>query len=87
MPNQDLRRRAFATVQESTLKQGKEEVIDAETAPLAHAFFTAVTRSYGHRDELLPPPKSWKEMLNHKYAPELKAAAKLEIRRLTSKYT
>ena len=54
---------------------------------MAHAFYTAATKTYGHRDDFPPPPKSWKEMLNHKYATEYKAAARTEIKTLTGKHT
>ena len=54
---------------------------------MAHAFYTATTRTYGHRDNVLPPPKSWKEMLNHKYTVEFKTTVHTEIRGLMSKYT
>ena len=82
MPNQDLRRRAFAV----QINDG-DDLIDPETTPLAHAFYTAATKTYGHRDDFPPPPKSWKEMLNYKYATEFKAAAHTEIKALIGKHT
>jgi hypothetical protein len=82
MPNQDLRRRAFAV----QINDGND-IISPDTTPLAHAFYTAATKTYGHRDDFPPPPKSWKEMLNHKYATEFKAAAHTEMRALTGKQT
>ena len=82
MPNQDLRRRAFAV----QINDG-DDLIDPETTPLAHAFYTAATKTYGYRDDFPPPPKSWKEMLNHRYAIEFKAAAHTEMKALIGKHT
>ena len=55
--------------------------------PLAYAFYTAATKTYGHRDDFPPPPKSWKEMLNHKCATKFKVAAHTKIKALTRKHT
>ena len=55
--------------------------------PLAYAFYTAVMKMYGYWDDFPQPPKSWKEMLNYKYATEFKAAAYTEMKALTGKYT
>ena len=82
MPNKDLRRRAYATQVEDD-----NDIIDPDSNPMAHAFYNATNRTYGHRDDAPPRPKSWKEMLNHKYAAEFKAAAHTEIRALLSKHT
>jgi hypothetical protein len=62
-------------------------LIDPETTPLAHAFYTTATKTYRHQDDFPPPLKSWKEMLNYKYAIEFKAAAYIEIKALTGKHT
>lgn len=80
MPNRDLRRRAYATYLD-------DDIIDPDLNPMAHAFFAATIRTYGHLSELPPALKSWREMLNHKYAAEFKAAVHTEIRGLTSKHT
>jgi hypothetical protein len=53
MPNQDLRRRAFAV----QINDG-DDLIDPETTPLAYAFRTAATKTYGHQDDFPPPPES-----------------------------
>jgi hypothetical protein len=55
--------------------------------PVAHAFYTAAIKTYGHRDDFPPSLRSWKEMLNYKYAIEFKAAAYTEMKALTGKYT
>ena len=44
-------------------------------------------RTYGHRDDMPPEPKSWKEMLNHPLRDHFKAAAHREIRALIAKHT
>jgi hypothetical protein len=54
---------------------------------LAYAFYTAVTKTYRHQDDFLPPLKLWKEMLNYRYAIEFKVAAYTKIKALTGKYT
>jgi len=82
MPNQDLQQQAFAV----QINDGND-IINPDTTPLAYAFYTAATKTYGHQDDFPPPPKSWKEMLNHKYTTEFKAAAHTEIRALTRKQT
>jgi hypothetical protein len=46
-----------------------------------------MARTYGHRDDMPPEPKSWKEMLNHPFRDQFKAAAHHEIRTLISKHT
>ena len=71
MPNQDLRRRAFAV----QINNG-DDLIDPETTPLAHAFRTAATKTYGHQDDFPSPPESWKEILSHIYATDSQQTAK-----------
>ena len=51
------------------------------------AFTTALTHTYGHRDDMPPEPKSWKEMLNHPLRDHFRAAAYREIRALITKHT
>jgi hypothetical protein len=74
MPNQDLRRRAFVADSDYLVdKQNEDERDPQEDHPgdeeqahhMLQAFHAASTRNYGHRDDLPPPPKSWKEMMNH----------------------
>ena len=73
MPNQDLRRRAFVAdsdylvdKQNEDEKDPQEDHLDDEEQihHMLQAFNAASTRNYGHRDDLPPPPKSWKEMMN-----------------------
>jgi hypothetical protein len=84
-PDRDLRRRAFATMNEDG-SDSETDIIDPDIHPMSHAFFTAATRRYGHQDDFPPPPRSWKEMLVHKYATEFKAAVRVELRGLTTKH-
>jgi len=63
------------------------DIINLDMTPLAHAFYTAATKTYGHQNDFPPPPKSWKEILNYKYATEFKAAAYIKTKALTGKQT
>lgn len=71
MPNQDLHRRAFVAdnnyLVDKQNKDPQEDHLDDEEQVhhMLQAFHAASTRNYGHRDDLPPPPKSWKEMMNH----------------------
>jgi hypothetical protein len=96
MPNQDLRRRAFVAdsdylvdKQNEDEKDPQEDHLDDEEQMhhMLQAFHAASTRNYGHRDDLPPPPKSWKEMMNHPKSAHFRAAAHKEMRALLSKNT
>jgi hypothetical protein len=96
MPNQDLRRRAFVAdnnylvdKQNEDEKYPQEDHLDDEEQVhhMLQAFHAASTRNYGHRDDLPPPPKSWKEMMNHPKSAHFRAAAHKEMRALLSKDT
>ena len=54
---------------------------------MAHAFYTAATKTYRHQDDFPLPLKSWKEMFNYKYIIEFKAATHTKMKALTEKYT
>jgi hypothetical protein len=83
MPNQDLRRKAFFSSNDNP-----QELDEDPTYEQAYrAFAIATTRSYGHRDEMSPPPKSWKEMMNHPMAQYFRAATHREMRALITKHT
>ena len=60
MPNQDLRRRAFAVQ-----INNDNDLIDPETTPLPHAFCAAVIKTYRHQDNFPPQPKLWREILSY----------------------
>ena len=64
-----------------------DNLINLDITLLAYAFYTATTKMYKHRDNFLPPPKLWKEILNHKYVTEYKAAAYTKVKTLTRKHT
>lgn len=83
MPNQDLRRKAFFSSNDNP--QGPDD--DPVYEQAYRAFAIATARSYGHRDEMPPPPKSWKEMMNHPMAQHFRAAAHREMRALITKQT
>lgn len=82
MPNQDLRRRAFYA--ENGFEGNSSD--DSENHVLL-AFSAAAKRNYGHRDDLPPEPKSWKEMMNHPMSAHFRAAAHKEMRALIAKHT
>jgi hypothetical protein len=73
MPNQDLRHRAFVADsdylgdEQNEDEKGPRDHLDneAQAHHMLQAFHAASTRNYGHRDDLPPLPKSWKEMMNH----------------------
>ena len=95
MPNQDLRRRAFVADNDSLGdEQNKDEedpqenhLDNEEQAHMLQAFHSASTRNYGHRDDLPPPPNTWKEMMNHPKSAHFRAAAHKEMRALLYKHT
>ena len=83
MPNQDLRRKAFFSSNDNPQEPDDDPIYEQ----VYRAFATATTRSYGHRDEMPPLPKSWKEMMNHPMAQHFRAAAHREMRALITKHT
>jgi hypothetical protein len=83
MPNQDLRRKAFFSSNDDPQEHDDDPIYEQAY----RAFAIATTRSYGHRDEMPPPPKSWKEMMNHPMAQHFRAAAHREMRALITKHT
>jgi len=89
MPNQDLRRKAFFSSTNGP-QNNPEDPSDDDQHPYQQAyraFATATTRTYGHREDMPPEPKSWKEMLNHPLRDHFRAAAHREIRALIAKHT
>jgi len=62
-------------------------LINPDTTLLAYTFYTAATKTYRHQDNFPLLPKSWKEILNHKYTIEYKVAACTKIKTLTRKHT
>ncbi len=61
LPNQDLWQRPFAVKSD----KGDNDLINPDTIPSTHAFYAAVTKTYGHRDNFPPRPKIWREILSH----------------------
>lgn len=60
----------------------------SDKIPQFHAAFTAgIIKSKIHRDQLPPPPTSWRALLKHPHAEGFKHAAKLEYEALKSKDT
>lgn len=91
MPNQDLRKKAFFSSADKPDDNSDDPPDDHEEEPTYEqayrAFAVATTRTYGHRDDMPPAPKSWKEMMNHPLSVHFRAAAHREIRALITKRT
>jgi len=85
MPNQDLRKRAFHAESEQT--GDNANIYDESAQHVLQTFFSASARNYGHRENLPPEPKSWKEMMNHPMSAHFRAATHKEIRTLIAKHT
>ena len=51
------------------------------------AFTTGITKRQVHRDQLPPPPVTWRALTKHPYAEGFRQAAKLEYKALKSKNT
>ncbi|RMZ81072.1 hypothetical protein DV738_g2358, partial [Chaetothyriales sp. CBS 135597] len=47
---------------------------------------SAASKRYCHSDDVKPPPKNWKEVVNNPYEDEFKAAIRTELKSLRSKH-